>query len=169
SVNAIAQEADTKYWIIFKDKGNYKPTDRITPGSEAYDVGKAILTERAIQRRLKVLSEENLIDYWDLPIEGRYVTNIEAMNIEIIAMSRWLNGVSAYLTQKQAVQIKKLDYVDHLPLVNEMLIQEVESTYDSYYESIKYLYTPQADSNKYDYGPSLKQTVAVNVPKLHTT
>src|SRR5690606_41547172 len=100
SVNAIAQEADTKYWIIFKDKGNYKPTDRITPGSEAYDVGKAILTERAIQRRLKVLSEENLIDYWDLPIEGRYVTNIEAMNIDIIAMSRWLNGVSAYLTEK---------------------------------------------------------------------
>ncbi|HLT24698.1 MAG TPA: S8 family serine peptidase [Ignavibacteria bacterium] len=167
SVNAIAQEADTKYWIIFKDKGNYKPTDRITPGSEAYDVGKAILTERAIQRRLKVLSEENLIDYWDLPIEGRYVTNIEAMNIDIIAMSRWLNGVSAYLTEKQAEQIKKLDYVDHLRLVNKMLKQEIESTYDSYYESINYFYTPQADSNKYDYGPSLKQNVAVNVPKLH--
>jgi serine protease AprX len=167
TVNINAQDADTKYWIVFKDKGNYKPTDKITPGSEAYDVGKELLTERAIQRRLKVLSEENLIDFMDLPLEGRYVSNIEALNIEIIAMSRWLNGVSAYLSEKQVEQIKKLDYVDHLRVVNKLIKQEIESSDASYYESLNYFFIPQDDKYKYDYGPSLEQNVAVNVPKLH--
>lgn len=172
TVNAFSQDANTKYWIIFKDKGNYKQTDKIAPGSEAYDVGKALLTERAIQRRLKVLSEENLIDYWDLPIEGKYVSNIEAMNIDLIAMSRWMNGVSAYLTDKQVEQIKKLDFVDHLRVVNKMIKQDIEitdiqSTNDTYYEGLTYFFAPQDDKYKYDYGNSLKQNVAVNVPKLH--
>ena len=108
SVNIYSQEtADTKYWIIFKDKGEYDTDVAITPGSNAYEEGKDLLTERAVQRRLKVLSEENLIDYSDLPIENSYVQEIKKNGIEVIGVSRWLNGVSAYMTDAEVEKIIK--------------------------------------------------------------
>jgi serine protease AprX len=171
SINVSADDTpDSKYWIVFKDKGEFKPSDRITQGSKAYETGKSLLTERAISRRLKVLSEENLIDYMDLPIDQKYVSNIQGMGIELIGKSRWLNGVSANLTQAQVDKIKKLTFVDHLRIVNKMVKQYVELTEEPYYSSLNYFeYSEPMDTGKYkyDYGPSLKQNEAVNVPKLH--
>ena len=175
SVNVQADGTpDSKYWIIFKDKGQYKPTDKITPGTDAYETGKSQLSDRAIKRRLKVLSEDSLIDYMDLPLDQKYVSGIEGMGIEIIAKSKWLNGVSAYLTQDQVNKVKKLDYVDHLRIVNKMIKQDIDNTIDTYrdtyYDGLKYFeYNGLTDTGKYkyDYGPSLKQNEFINVPKLH--
>ena len=171
SINVNADDTpDSKYWIIFKDKGEFKPSDKIIPGSDAYKTGKALLSERAINRRLKVLSEDNLIDYMDLPLDQKYVSNIRGMGIELIAKSRWLNGVSAHLTQAQVDKIKKLGFVDHLRIVNQMVKQEIGLTEEPYYSSLNYFeYSEPMDTGKYkyDYGNSLKQNEAVNVPKLH--
>nr|HCA41819.1 hypothetical protein [Bacteroidota bacterium] len=52
------KESKSKYWIIFKDKGIYKPNIVIKPGSDAEKAGLKLLTERAIKRRLKVLPPE---------------------------------------------------------------------------------------------------------------
>jgi len=41
------EKADTKYFIIFKDKGEFRPEDKIIPGDKAYETGKSILNERA--------------------------------------------------------------------------------------------------------------------------
>ena len=171
SANIQADETpDAKYWIIFKDKGQYKPGDKITPGSDAYETGKSLLSDRAIKRRLKVLDENNLIDYMDLPLDQQYVNGIQNMGVEIIAKSRWLNGVSAYLTESQVNKIKKLNYVDHLQIVNKMIKQDVSMTEETYYDglrSVEYIEPTDTNLYKYDYGPSLKQNESVNVPKLH--
>lgn len=171
SANIQADETpDAKYWIIFKDKGQYKPGEKITPGSDAYETGKSLLSDRAIKRRLKVLDENNLIDYMDLPLDQRYVSGIQSMGVEIIAKSRWLNGVSAYLTESQVNKIKKLNYVDHLQIVNKMIKQDVSMTEETYYDglrSVEYIEPTDTNLYKYDYGPSLKQNESVNVPKLH--
>ncbi|MEO6695082.1 MAG: hypothetical protein ABIO41_07750, partial [Ignavibacteria bacterium] len=43
---AYTQEiADTKYWIIFNDKGEFKPDGVIENGSIAYTKGKDLLTD----------------------------------------------------------------------------------------------------------------------------
>ena len=73
----------------------------ITSGSDAYIAGISLLSERAIKRRLKVLSEDNLIDFQDIPIEENYVSGISNLNIPIISKSKWINGVSAYMTPSQ--------------------------------------------------------------------
>ncbi|MFZ1321534.1 MAG: S8 family serine peptidase [Ignavibacteria bacterium] len=162
SVNIYSQEtADTKYWIIFKDKGEYDTDVAITPGSNAYEEGKDLLTERAVQRRLKVLSEENLIDYSDLPIENSYVQEIKKNGIEVIGVSRWLNGVSAYMTDAEVEKIKGLEFVDHLGYVKTLVRQEFEI-------DKKYIEPEISDTSyKLDYGKSLKQMEMVNVPKVH--
>ena len=171
SIAKADESPDSKYWIIFKDKGQFKPDEKITPGSDAYNTGKSLLSERAIKRRLKVLSEDNLIDYMDLPVDQQYVNNIKSMGVDIIAQSRWLNGVSAYLTQSQVDKIKKLDYVEHLRIVNKMVKQDMPlSGDDTYYHSLNYFEpgnTNDTNAHKLDYGKSLKQNEAINVPKLH--
>ncbi len=49
-LTAYSQDkANVKYWIIFKDKGEFKPDMPITKESPAYLAGKEMLTERAIK------------------------------------------------------------------------------------------------------------------------
>jgi len=159
------EQANIKYWIYFKDKGTFNSKTNIKPGNDAYEKGKAFLTERAVQRRMKVLPEENLIDFADLPLEEKYINGITKLNIPIIARSRWLNGVSAYLTAAQVKKIKSLDFVSEVSSVRKLTKQEFINLIDLSFDEEKYS-LPQ-ENHKLDYGKSLKQMEAVNVPKVH--
>ncbi|MBC8484708.1 MAG: S8 family serine peptidase [Bacteroidetes bacterium] len=165
--------ADTKYWIYFVDKGIFKPNDKISKNSEAYKIGKELLTEKAIKRRLKVLSEDNLIDFADLPLNENYVNEIEKLGIELIATSRWLSGVSAYLTKRQLEKVKNLDFVSQIQVVNKLYKQEILS-YIPYEHGDNYnniLFESNSESsdtnNVYDYGKSYNQMEQIDVPKVH--
>jgi serine protease AprX len=171
--NINSQEfADTKYWIMFVDKGEFKPADKITKGSKAYDKGIELLSERSINRRLKVLDENNLIDFGDLPLNEKYVKEIENLKIELIAKSRWLNGVSAYLTQAQAKKILDMKIVSCLKIVNKMCKQEIEFINPPFVKSAKtqfdnfdFLNSDIKDVQRY--GKSFKQMELVKVPQVH--
>jgi len=165
--------ADVKYWICFVDKGEFKPNDKITKDSEAYFVGKELLTERAIKRRLKVLDEDNLIDFADLPLNETYINKIEDLEIELIAKSRWLNGVSAYMTKSQLEKVKELDFVSRIQVVNKLYKQEYEyyAPFETkeFYSNILFDYPNMtSDTNYiYDYGKSFNQMQLIDVPKVH--
>lgn len=159
----------TKYWIVFKDKGEFKPNIKITKNSKAYKTGLSLLTERAVQRRLKVLPEDKLIDYMDLPVNREYIEDIKDNKINIIGVSRWINGVSAYLTPDQVDDIKDLDYVLGLRVLDK-LIKASTGTELTKTESVVFIdKNSKKDSinYKYDYGRSLQQMQMVNVPLLH--
>ncbi|MEO8209273.1 MAG: S8 family serine peptidase, partial [bacterium] len=162
SSNVYSQEnADIKYWIFFKDKGEFKPGMQITKGSDAYEKGMALLNERAIKRRLKVLSEDNLIDFADLPLESEYVNGVINSGVKLNATSRWLNGVSAYMTKNQLSKVKALEYVSQIKVVNKLYKQEIKL--------IKNDKNNPDDSSKniHNYGNSFNQMNTVNVPKVH--
>ncbi len=158
--------ATTKYWIIFADKNGIKEGDNISYNSPAYKSGLELLTERAVNRRLKTFTKENLIEFGDLPLSDNYVQNISSLGIEIIAKSRWFNGVSAYLTPYQFEKIKKLDYVTRIFAVKKLYKQRIDNTspvfLKSYFESLL-----TDSSNVYDYGKSYNQMMLVNVPPVH--
>jgi len=158
--------ADTKCWIVFSDKNGIKEGDKIAYNSQAYLSGKELLSDRAIKRRLKVFTEETLIEFGDLPLTQSYVQNISSLGIDIIAKSRWLNGVSAYLTPFQIEKLKKLDYVYRIIAVKKLYKQRFVNTspvfLKSYYESVL-----NDSANVYDYGNSYNQMMLVNVPNVH--
>jgi len=165
SSNSFSQEiADTKYWILFKDKGEFKPEMIIEKGSVAYKKGKELLTDRAVKRRLKVLSEDKLIDFGDLPINSGYVSGIKNLGVVSIAESRWLNGMSAYMNKTQLDKVKALEYVSQIKAVNKLYKQEVKLPESNYFPLNNY---PADTQNVYNYGNSLKQMETVNVPKVH--
>lgn len=170
SFSIYAQDKpDTKYWLIFKDKGKFKYDKVIIPGSDAYNIGIALLNDRAITRRLKVLTEENLIDFGDLPLEQSYINEIEKLGIEIIAKSRWFNGVSAYLTKDQLEKIKKLDIVSQIKTVNKLYKQNITSLAPvecSEYYNDKY-FISKDPKNILNYGKSFDQMNQIDVPKAH--
>jgi serine protease AprX len=162
-------KADTKYWIIFKDKGKFSYEDKISVGSDAYNAGIALLSERAIHRRLKVLPEDKLIDFGDLPLEENYIRQVEKLGIELIAKSRWMNGVSAYLTPDQLATVKKLDCVLQLKLVNKLIKQNIVSLApvecgEYYSNNIFHFYGRKDILN---YGNSFGQMNQIDVPKVH--
>lgn len=159
------EQPNTKYWIYFKDKGAYNSKTKITPGSEAYEKGKELLSPKAIKRRLKVLNENNLIDFKDLPLEELYVSGISKLNIQIIAKSRWLNGVSAYLTSSQVKKIKAMDFVSEVTAIRKLKRQEFITSLDLSFNEENFS-LPQI-MHRFDYGKSLEQMEAVNVPKVH--
>lgn len=170
SLNLLAQEnADTKYWIIFKDKGNIKPDMSITKNSDAYNTGINQLSDRAIKRRLKVLSEDNLVDFRDIPLEENYIKSIKDLGINIIAKSKWMNGVSVYLTQTQVKEVLKLDFVKGLKLLQKLITQNSDNIGPFGNETIHNPINSALQDNKdlYNYGASLKQDDMVKVPEVH--
>ena len=161
-INSYSQgKADTKYWILFRDKSEFTQGMEIKPGSPAYEKGKELLNERAVKRRLKVLSEEDLIDFGDLPLSEEYTTGIETLGIDINARSRWLNGVSAYLTDAQLEKVRSLNFVSQIKLVSKLYKQkyEIDRT-----ENNGETGNPK---NNLKYGNSFKQMETVNVPEVH--
>jgi subtilisin family serine protease len=168
-LNLYAQDKpDAKYWIIFKDKGAYKPSELIKPGSDAYESGKKQLTDRAIQRRLKVLSEENLITYDDLPLNNEYISSLESNGIKVIAKSRWFNGVSAYLTVRELEIVKNTDFVSGLFLMGKFEKNNIDDARPVSDEMSDFTdVSRNADKNKLNYGKSYEQVNQINVPKLH--
>ncbi|HMS65058.1 MAG TPA: S8 family serine peptidase [Ignavibacteria bacterium] len=168
SVVYSQEVADTKYWVIFKDKGEFKPDIEIDKNSAAYEKGKEILSERSIKRRLKVLSEDNLIDYKDLPLNSNYVAKVKYLNIELISQSRWLNGVSAYLTKSQLEKIKALEYVSQIKAVNKLYKQQfLDPEILNNTKEYSNIGSKNDSGNIYNYGNSYRQMEMVNVPRLH--
>ncbi|MEO6695398.1 MAG: S8 family serine peptidase, partial [Ignavibacteria bacterium] len=155
--------ADTKYWIIFNDKGEFKPDGVIENGSIAYTKGKDLLTDRAIKRRLKVLPEDKLIDFGDLPLNAEYISGIKNLGIALLAQSKWLNGVSGYMTKAQLDKVKALEYVSQIRVVKK-LFKQVMNTSEENFINDNYI---KDQPNIYNYGNSLKQMETVNVPKVH--
>ncbi len=146
---------DTKYWILFQDKGVFKPDADMSVGSIAYNAAKEIISERALARRMKVLPKDKLLSYKDLPVSKEYVSKLEDLGVKIIAQSRWLNGVSAYMTKSMAEKTKSLEFVETTGIVQKLQIQEIK---------IENIEDPEGTT---DYGKSLKQMEVVNVPKIH--
>ena len=154
--NAFTQDSpDTKYWILFKDKGEFKSDADMSEGSDAFNAAKEIISDRALARRMKVLPKDQLLDYRDLPVNKEYVNKLEELGVKIIAQSRWLNGVSAYLSKSMAEKIKALNFVEKTGTVQKLFKQEIRI------ESVE---DPESTT---DYGKSLKQMEVVNVPKVH--
>lgn len=169
TLSLFAQEKpDAKYWIIFKDKGKYTYEVDMSQGSEAYELAKSLLSDRAIKRRMKVLGEERLVDFGDLPIEQKYIDDLQSKGINIIAKSRWFNGVSAYLTTSQIELVKNLDYVSELRLLGKNYKNSTDFVKPEITDIVS-IFEIERDvlNDKYDYGKSYKQMKMINVPMVH--
>src|SRR5690606_32886815 len=71
----------------------------------------SMLSQKALDRRAKYNIELNL---QDVPVETSYVTQIENLGIEPIAISKWFNGIFAELNPNQITQVQNLSFVQEV-------------------------------------------------------
>jgi serine protease AprX len=164
-LDAQSQNPETtnyRYWIYFKDKGKYKKDDPMPAGSEAYNIAKSELSDKALWRRGKVLPASTLVSYDDLPVNQEYIDKIKKMGLLPHAISKWFNALSIMAKKKDLDEIKKLAFVEKIEGVQYL-------DYVMYPSGKKNEVNKQGDShgNKYNYGPSYWQNEQIKVPALH--
>ncbi|MCY4158656.1 MAG: S8 family peptidase [Bacteroidetes bacterium] len=101
---AFAQER-TKYWIFLSDK--------VDIAGKNTQVEEGYLTDNALLRRTLRGQPEAaaMIAFQDAPISRVYEDDLLQKDITIINRSRWLNAVTAKLSEEEAKQIASLSYV----------------------------------------------------------
>lgn len=157
------ETVEYRYWIYFKDKGQYKPGESLAPGSEGYLLAKAELTEKALWRRSKVLSEDKIVGYDDIPVNKAYIDEVKSLGVEPMAVSKWLNAVSIIVKKDKLDQVKKLASVDKIEGVHFLEDVSMPLTGKTNSDVTPF---PQGN-NKYDYGYSYWQNEQIKVPSLH--
>lgn len=89
-------QAQEKYWVYFNDKGNYDRSARW--------VSATTLANRALTK----LSQEQ---YSDVPVQEAYVRAVQARSAAVVNRSKWLNAITAYLTQQELEAVMELPFV----------------------------------------------------------
>lgn len=157
------ETTEYRYWIFFKDKGDYKPGDILTPGSEIYNIAKSGLTEKALWRRAKVLTPEMLVNYNDIPVKQEYIDAVVKLGLTPHSVSKWFNGVSIKAKKDKLDEIKKLPFVEKIEGVGYLEFVKVTPSGKTINPQNRF-YTAKT---KLDYGYSYWQNEQIKVPKLH--
>jgi hypothetical protein len=148
-VTILPAGEDGRYWIYLKDKysGSY---DELPAYSDVS------ISERALKRR-QLRGDGAIFDFTDLPISGKYITELENMGVEIYRQSRWLNAVSCYLNGVTIDDVINLPFVLKVEPVKTFIYKPVEK-----FEQ-QILQKPTAE----EYGPSFNQNDMIGVPYAH--
>lgn len=95
-----ARPGDAKYWIFFTDRGEMEMATRY------------VLTPEALARRARRGSvHPSSIDYHVSP---EYVAALRQLDVQPIVESRWMNAVSALLSDEQHRAVINLTFVDRV-------------------------------------------------------
>ncbi|RKY85673.1 hypothetical protein DRQ11_09535 [candidate division KSB1 bacterium] len=151
----------TKYWVFFTDKGTKCDSDQ----ARLSRIAQAQLSQRAITRRLKVRSPENLIDFTDLPVCADYVAQVRALGLSPIVISKWLNAISVRATDAQIRQLAALPFVHQIQPV--AVFRDKSDSLQASDLTKPRIDSPGAQNHQLDYGPSYTQNAVINVPKVH--
>jgi len=158
SLTLFAQE---KYFVFFKDKG-ITSNEALSKTSDYFQKAKNLLTEKCIERRLKSISEDNLICYEDLPIKDEYISRIQESGVEILQRLKWFNAVSCRLTENQIKTIQQFDFVERIEKVKKTAIKKQPE-----FLPIATDIQKSNSTHLLNYGASLAQLELSSIPSLH--
>lgn len=97
---AQAESTATKYWVYFVDRGAWDPSVRY------------VVTPEALARRAR--RGTGAPSSTDYHVSTDYVAALQQLGVQPIVESRWMNAVSALLTEAQRQTVAELKFVDRL-------------------------------------------------------
>ncbi|MCE1163786.1 MAG: S8 family peptidase [Bacteroidetes bacterium] len=161
-LRALKSDAKTSYtvYVFFKDKG---------PEADKYLLNQtALVTQRSLERRAKVLPPDKLVGFEDIPVYGGYIDKISSHTMKIRHALKYVNAVSVEVTKAQIYSIADFDFVQKMDLVETMVrnrdcSEEVTTTDNS-------VTPPQVDqplTDSLNYGQGLTQISQINVNLVH--
>ena len=145
-------------WVFFTDKG--------LAGNElqqALSRAEGGLTERTAWRRAKMhKAGERLVDTGDLPVNPRYLAQIEATGAKPRRTSRWLNAATFEVDADQLARIAALPAVRKLDVMARFTRPTLPTPAEPEQTDAK-----SADKWSLDYGGNLAAMEQANVPPVH--
>ncbi len=155
ALSAASSAQKQRYWITFRDHG-------ASAGPARTDAKALGISDRALWRRSKVLPPDRLIDELDIPPAQSYLDQLRSGGIVIRSTSRWLNAVSAELTETQRASIANLPFVSSTRPVPVFFKQQQDGG-----ELLQRPMLKKASAAGIDYGESYAQLNALKVPDVH--
>ncbi len=162
-------DAQTKYWVFFKDKPNEGAFTRLSKGesSEVYLVNMDVLSPRAISRRLKVLSPSVAVSSYDFPVYPPYLDSLNSIGLTIRGTSRWFN---AAVIVADSVQLKIIQQLPFVVATKKIVaytspigpVNPVQA-----FQKIPMKVSSQPGDSSF-YGPSFTQFELSGIPQVHS-
>lgn len=143
--------APDTYWFYFTDKAG---------NGYSVDQPDAFLSQRSIDRR----AWQSLpVDASDLPVTSRYVDSLASLGLDVLHVSKWLNGVLVESSNQQLIDtLYRLSFID--------TVQWDHTKEPRYYPpapSGKRFEDPLAVPPDYQYGFSTEQVTQLKLDYLH--
>lgn len=157
---SIARNSHSSYvvWVFLNDKG----PDAIQKLSNPL----SIVSERSLERRKKVLPENGLLDFTDIPVYENYVNDIKQNTVKIRVVSKWLNSISVEATPSQIYELASKDFVNKIEIVERY--RKVNDTEDISFDDANSqgIITDEPDVDSLNYGTSATQMTLIkaNIP-----
>lgn len=127
-----------KYWVFLRDKVDVAGKTAPVP-----------VAARALQRRLGRGAPSADADL-DREVSGAYVRRLQSMGIDPLVRSRWLNAVSAWMSEEEAAVVSALPFVNGIrPVGSAVPVGDVDGPVT--------LVDSGRPGRRVDFGPSLTQ------------
>lgn len=122
-----------------------------------------MLTQKALDRRLKYNID---LDIKDVPVENIYINVIEDLGVHPIQVSKWFNGIFAWCTEEQLIQLDSLNFVEEI----KSFVRNEDSNFTKNQTKYELEYTFDAveiDFPNNDYGYTSTQINQIKLEHLH--
>jgi len=144
-----------RVWLLFKDKG---PAESFFPDNSINDI-----SQRALDRRLKLMQNEPLTDWYDLPLYQPYIEAVKPYVKSLRTISRWLNALSVEIQPVYLDSVRCLDFILGIDTLYSFKTRPLPEPQTA--ENAKKF--NKNDRYQEDYGPSLTQVEQIGIPFLH--
>ncbi len=145
-------------WVFFKDKG--------TTTQQYFEKPTSVVSEKSLKRRAKVLSEDRLVMQTDLPVNHKYIEQVQALGFKLKQKTKWFNGISGWATKHELLDIAELHFVKELDIVHKFKVDYIIEDEASSPQIIQN-HNKLRKTNSFNYGQSLTQLNIINVPPVH--
>ncbi len=157
-IQSITENEKVLVWVYLTDKGNAI--------QEYLQHPELVVSKRSLKRRAKVKPANKLIDFTDVPLYEKYLTELRNVGVKIKHKSKWLNAVSCYLEKSILGKIAKFKYVKKITEVK--IFKRKKDPVPKNLQTLNKNSAPSAvTAHTYDYGSSLTQNEVINTISVH--
>ncbi len=145
-------------WIYFTDKGNSIEQYYLNPEN--------VVSIKSLNRRAKVFSETQLINFHDLPVNNEYILYLKQLGFQLRNKSKWFNAVSGFANASILNQISSLPFVQKIDLVSAFSKRNDDVEFQQNQPALNKSNQPEG-IHTLNYGNSFDQNTIINIPPVH--
>ena len=145
-------------WVFFNDKGEAT--------QQYFEKPASVVSEKSLKRRSKVLNEDKLIGEMDLPVNKKYIEQVQALGFKLKQKTKWLNGISGWATKQEIINVSALSFVKELDVVYKFKNDYPKEENDDQ-PQINQNQNKLNRTNSFNYGSSFTQMDLIKAPDVH--